>query len=747
MLLALYTLAMFVSATLLFLIQPMFARMILPLLGGSPAVWNTAVVFYQTTLLVGYIAAHFIISRLTLRRQTMLYLVLLVLPLLVLPVSVPAGWTPPTETSPVPWLLALLLVAVGLPFFVVSTSSPVLQSWFGNTDHPAAHDPYFLYAASNVGSILGLLVYPLVLEQYLRLNTQSWLWATGYGFYAVLMLGCAAMVWRNTTRRPTPQTDTSVPQPALVPGDASDTVSPPSATITPLRRLRWVLWTMAPASLMLSVTTYLSTNIAAIPLFWVVPLVLYLLTFVIVFSRKPLIPHWIMARALPIVLLPLVVVLIAQATDPIEILFPLHLFAFFIITMACHGALAQDRPPKEHLTEFYMWVSIGGALGGMFNALLAPLIFTNVLEYPLMLVVVALLPMHTARTPSSPQSRKRDLLFPLALGILTALLIVGVQSSEITSSPVRLALMFVAPVLLCFSFSRRPLRFGLGVGALVLVGSVAYAPYRAEIINMERSFFGVHKVLYDDEENRHILVHGSTLHGVQSLDPSLQQKPLSYYYPTGPIGQVFAEMNKDERLHRVASVGLGVGSLACYSQPEQEWTFYEIDPFVKKIASDTFYFTYLQECAPDAPVILGDGRLSLMQAPDHRYDLIVLDAYSSDAIPLHLITREALDLYLDKLAPGGIIAFHISNRYVDLKPVLANLAHDAGLAVLYQDDNLISAQEEAEGKQVSVWVILARSTDDFGELTADSRWEPLEPSPDLDVWTDDFASLFSVLRW
>ncbi len=751
MLLVVYILTMFLSATLLFLVQPMFTRMILPLLGGSPAVWNTAVVFYQTVLLAGYASAHLITSRLRVRQQVMLYGGLLLVPLLLLPISVPTGWLPPAETNPIPWLLIVLALGVGFPFFVLSTSSPILQRWFSYTDHPSADDPYFLYAASNVGSMLGLLMYPFVLERTLRLQEQSWLWTAGYVLYVVLMVASGLFVWRYGKRGNLPRDKQQPMQNPLV------------APLSWGRRLRWVAWAAVPSSLMLSVTTYLSTNIAAIPLFWVVPLSLYLLTFVIVFSRKPIIPHKLMVRAVPIVLLPLIVVVVVSAADPIWILFPLHLSAFFIITMACHGALAQDRPHPDYLTAFFMWVSIGGAIGGMFNALVAPLLFDDVMEYPLMLALVAffhLLPKQENASRLPPFSRqgvrewwaerqhRRDVWFPVAVGVLVAGSIVGVQVSGIEHQGVRLALMFVLPVLLLFSFSRRPLRFGLGIMLLVVLSSTLYVRMRGEEIFTERSFFGVHTVLYDANLEQHVLVHGTTLHGVQSVEPEHRCESLSYYHRTGPIGQIFTRWGEHHPIDAVALVGLGVGSLAAYSEAGQEWTYYEIDPMVIQIARNPQLFTYLEECAEQqVEVVTGDARLSLEQAEDAKYDVIVMDAYSSDAIPIHLITREALALYVEKLAPGGVLAFHVSNRYLNLKPVLAALAHDAGLVALQRDDMAITEEEKQAGKNASQWVMLARSREHLKPLTTDSRWRTLEYAPGMDVWTDDFASIFSVFSW
>ncbi len=376
MLLIVYATTIFLTASLLFVVQPMFARMVLPLLGGSPAVWNTCLVFYQAALLAGYLYSHATTSWLGVRRQAALHVGLVLLPLLLLPIGIPSGWTPPAAASPIPWLLALLAVAVGLPFFVVSTTSPLLQKWFAGTGHPSAGDPYFLYAASNLGSMLGLLGYPVLLEPRLRLAEQSRLWSGGYLLLLVFTLACAVLLWRS-------------PVPALA--------DPSRERLTGLaarRRLRWVLLALVPSSLMLSVTTFISADVEAIPLLWVIPLAIYLLTFVLVFARRPLVPHALVVRVLPIALLALVVVLVKRANQPLLLIMGLHLGAFFVAAMVCHGELARDRPPPAHLTEFYLWLSVGGVLGGVFNALVAPLVFDSVAEYPLTVVLACLLGSH-----------------------------------------------------------------------------------------------------------------------------------------------------------------------------------------------------------------------------------------------------------------------------------------------------------------------------------------------------------------
>ncbi len=756
---AVYTVTIFVSAALLFLIQPMFARMILPFLGGSPAVWNTAMVFYQTMLLAGYAYAHLTISRLGARRQAAVHVAVMLLPLLALPIAVPGGWAPPTDSSPVPWLLALLFVAVGLPYFVVSASSPLLQAWFAAGGSKAGN-PYALYAASNLGSMLGLLGYPALVEPRLRLAEQSLLWSGGYLLLLALTAGCAALLWR-------------APREAATIGSPAATPEPPPAW---RRRLRWILLAMAPSSLLLSVTSYISADIAAIPLLWVWPLAIYLLTFTLVFANRPPLPHWIMVRALPIVLLPLLITILAGATQPLELLIPLHLITFFVAAMVCHGELAADRPGPARLTEFYLLLSLGGALGGMANALLAPQIFNAVLEYPLTLALCGFLlpaglvvarardkagsdeertavPEASAASPAAlgisatarnrrPSAASLDLLLPAGLGLLTVALIMAGQALSLRG-PAGIAIMLGLPALICFSFSRRPLRFGLGLAAL-LAASALYTRGNEQVLYAERTFFGVHRVFLDGGSQTHVLAHGNTKHGAQSLEPERRHEPLTYYTRSGPLGQIFAERGGQPGL-RVGAVGLGVATIACYAQPGQSWTFYEIDPAVARIARDPALFTFLRDCLPDAPIVLGDARLSLATT-EGQYDLLILDAYSSDAIPIHLITREALGLYLERLAPDGVLTFHISNQHLDLEPVLADLAADAGLTALVRNDQVLTQAEWEAGKAPSVWVLLARPSADLGALAADPRWQPARRVAGARLWTDDFSSLLSVLR-
>ena len=736
----LFSLTVFVSAALLFTVQPMFAKLALPLLGGTPAVWNTCMVFFQAVLLIGYAYAHVVTAILGLRCQVALHLTLVLITLLALPIAIPDGWSPPAQQSPVWSLLMLLVVALGSPFLVLSTTAPLAQKWFAGTDHPLARDPYFLYAASNVGSLAALLAYPTLIEPNLRLADQSRLWAFGYVLLTGLLVGCAAVLSRSGG--------------AVTTGAVATGGSATAASISRLtenkgaafRRARWVLLALVPSSLMLGVTTYLTTDVAPMPLLWVAPLAVYLLTFVIAFGRRGRIPGQGMRRLLPILMLPLILTMAFKAIGPLWVLALLHVVTFFVISMVCHGELARSRPAPERLTEFFLWVAVGGVLGGIFNALLAPLVFIHPIEYPLVLVAACLIPT-TDASGHAKRVARWELVAPLALAALVTGLVWLVRALPIAGLP-GLLLCAGVPAVLCFALRHRPVAFGLALGALLLTMTVLTGAGEYRTLHRERSFFGIWQVRVYPALGFTSLVNGTTDHGRQSREPGREMEPLSYFHRAGPIGQVFGAMKEAAGGGPVGIIGLGTGSLACHGRPGQEFTFYEIDPAVLRIASDPRYFTYLKVCPPAIQVVLGDARRSLAVAPDRHYRLIILDAFSSDAIPSHLLTREALRLYLDKLAGSGLLAFHISNRHLDLEPTVGNLAHDAGLVALSQREGVIAKDEaRREGRTPSHWVVLARRSEELGALREDHRWRPLSPRPDRRIWTDDFSNILEVIKW
>lgn len=738
--LALYTFTIFVGALLLFGVQPLFARLILPLLGGSPAVWNTAMVFFQAVLLAGYAYAHLTSTHISKKRQTLGHIVVLLLPLALLPLAIPANWSPPTSGNPIPWLLGLMAVTVGLPFFVLSTTSPLLQKWFAGSRHPRAGDPYFLYVASNVGSLLALLTYPVLIEPRLTLAAQGRWWAAGYVGFVGLVIACAWAL-RAQGRAVDALTLKPMPSPAEPSEQAARLNTPPP---TPAARLRWVALSFVPSSLLLGVTTFISTEIAVVPLLWVLPLALYLLTFVLAFARRPWASTATLARALPVVLVPVVMVLAVQANQPILPIALLHLVAFFLCSWLCHSRLAESRPPARYLTEFYLWMSVGGVLGGIFNALIAPTVFDHVFEYAIALVLVCLVALSTGGG-STPRARRLDWLAPLGVAVLGAGL-VGLSSAlgwSAGSAAFRLSVGALA--LGCFFFSRRPLRFALGLSVLLLTGA-AVRQQANETLVTHRSFFGVHRVQLDETGRYHLLFHGHIAHGKQALATDGRREALAYYHRTGPVGELVSHYANDPA-DAVGVVGLGTGTMAAYALPGQRWTFYEIDPVVLSLASDPRYFTFLADSPGELQHVLGDARLSLLGARDAAYNFLVLDAYSSDAIPVHLLTREALALYLSKLAPEGVIAFHISNLHLDLEPVLAHLAADAGLVCLVRDDTGPVDPNSAPGKSPSVWLVMARERAHVNALTRDPRWFPARRIEGQALWTDDYSSLLSVLRW
>ena len=724
----LFGLTIFVSSALLFSVQPMIAKMLLPLLGGTPAVWNTCMLFFQAVLLCGYAYA-LLVSRWPLKRQLIVQLAMLALAFISLPIGLSSSWAksvPPTE-DPSLWLLLCLGASVGLPFFIISSNSPLLQKWFSRTATDSARDPYFLYAASNAGSLLALLAYPVILEPYFTLRMQSRIWTVLYAALVVL-IGVHCFFLRNTDQSRVEITSV-VPQEKL----------------TVRRRLRWLLLAFAPSSLMLGVTNYITTDIASVPLLWIIPLALYLLTMVFAFSRRKFFSARfgdLIVPAATIVLLMLYLADISGSGSRMLVL--LHLGYFFFAALMCHSQLADDRPGPQHLAQFYVWLSLGGVLGGIFNAIVAPLVFRAVVEYPLAILLSCLLLPGLKAGPTGLKERRLDFAFPALIGALAA----GLGWFVNNVAPMKLAgsvFVVAVPLFVAYPLRKRPLRFALSLGAVTLAVALVTGIGRTTL-HAERNFFGVLRVLSDPRGDQHSFLHGSTVHGRQNTTPEHRCDALSYYHREGPLGRIFAEFRKarcDDA--DIGIIGLGTGATISYARPHERWTFYEINPAVVSVAKSPQYFTYLNECAA-APVemVLGDARLKLHNAPDHSYNLLMLDAFSSDAIPVHLMTQQALDLYLSKLAPGGLLVFHISNRNMDLSGVLGDLAKSRGLSGVSLLD---LSPPQPNGKDPSHWVVLARNSADYGELANDKDAKPLVGTGTQNVWTDDFSNILSVFKW
>jgi SAM-dependent methyltransferase len=785
---------LFLSATLLFLVQPMVGKLALPLLGGTPAVWNTCMVFFQALLLAGYSYGHFLTRGANVRKQMAIHAFVLaaaLVPLALLRfdvVRLAEHWPPPATANPAGWLLAVLLLAAGLPFFAVSTTAPLLQKWFAGTDHPSARDPYFLYGASNLGSMLALLAYPTFVERHVGVQVQALAWAAGFVALALSILLCGRLA------------GTSAP-PAV-----KDLGQGPADEPGPFRQLRWVLLAFVPSSLMLGLTTHITTDIAAIPLLWILPLALYLLSFIFVFSGTFFqnLLHWLALTAVAaylawetwagigdsspdaaalaklagcaaapvlglllffnrsqgllhgtwVLLLPVLICAVAvdfdlRHTDTLaeyQVIL-LHLAALFTASMVCHGELARTRPAPAHLTGFYLLLSLGGVLGGLFNALVAPVVFDHIVEYPLVIALACLLlPRAGVAQPGWP--RRLDAALAGAIGLC------GLASAGFF-------------LINGFATTRQVSDFVRRTSLLDRVPSWAKSSVQAVVDHLgsddsslmlrRRNFFGCFRVYRMEDEGgmreRHLMQHGTTTHGMQCYYPEERRsEPLTYFHRQGPIGQLFEAVYARERPQRVCVLGVGTGTLAAYLKPGWELKLYEIDHAVVEVAFDPHYFTYL----PDAlargvkvDVEMGDGRLQIGKAADQSFDLIFMDAFTSDAVPVHLLTREALQTYLRKLAPGGLIVVNIANRYLRLEPVLGNLARELKI----EGRGCAGDEDQSIEMYGTHWVVLGRDEASLGKLAegpaedSSLHWQPLRTDARVGVWTDDYSNLLGVFRW
>ncbi|WP_019906601.1 fused MFS/spermidine synthase [Methylobacterium sp. 77] len=727
--LALFVATIFLSALLLFGVQPMFTKMVLPVLGGSPSVWSVAMVFFQALLLAGYAYAHALARYLPLRIAAPLHLAVMGCALAALPIELAAGWGKPPADGEAFWLLGLFLVSVGLPFFALSANGPLLQAWFSRSTHPHARDPYFLYGASNIGSFAALIAYPLAIEPLLPLRDQSRLWMLGFAALAGLIALCAAAAARN-----------AAPRSRIV---AGGTVASLSARDVWRQRIGWIALSLVPSGLLVSVTAHISTDVAAAPLLWVAPLALFLLTFVLAF-RERMVPSQTVLAGLQVVGSSLALLPMAGAL-PLGLGLTLHLGLFFVNAMICHGALYRHRPDAERLTEFYLCLSVGGVLGGIFCGLLAPQIFSTVLEYPILLVAALFCrPDFSLTSPAFWRENTRSLA-TLAGLIGLALLI------NLTILP-RSWLIVSALCLMgaMIAFWRKPQNVALlAMGLALFTATVSGALTSGASV---RSFFGVHKLALSADGHFRTLSHGTTLHGAMRIanDDGTpftgRPEPVTYYTRDGGMGRAIEAVRsrRGGHLDTVAVVGLGAGSLACHAGHAEDWTFLEIDPEVVRIARDPSLFRFLAACAPDARIVLGDARLTLTDEPGGK-SLIVVDAFSSDSIPSHLMTREALALYTSKLAPGGALVVHISNRHLELRHILARAAAEQGLVTFVRDGRRFDRIDEQRFHQASIVVAMARDETDLGTLARSGEWTRIEPDMSRRPWSDDFSNIVEAM--
>jgi len=728
--LAVYTCAIFVSALLLFSVQPLFTKMVLPRLGGSPAVWSVAMVFFQTLLLAGYAYAHALMRIKNRAIPVSVHLVLLVAAILTLPLGIAGGFGEPPTSGYAFWLLGLFAVSIGLPFFALAANNPLLQAWFVRTGHPDGPDPYFLYASSNIGSFLALLSYPFLLEPVFSLRTQNLMWTGGYALLIILIAGCGALL---------------LDSPALAIADRQTEETPAPAPPIVLRA-RWIFLAAVPSGLLIAVTAHISTDVAAAPLLWVLPLSLYLLTWVLVFQSRPLLPHKWMLLLQPLAIAGIVVLLALDSEHNLLLILGGHQLCFFIIAMACHGELARTRPAAKYLTGFYVALSFGGMVGGLFAGLISPFAFSWVAEYPILLALAAL-----CRPPAIERWPRLSRWYWPFLAILAIALIVPTFADtgkifawlESHRAWVAGSVGVLAGVAALVLNASRWKIFATVAVALILIRVYPADDGRVETV---RSFFGVHKIVVTPGGQYHVLMHGTTIHGAQKFlndDGSAvtgRPEPITYYYRDGGIGQAIAAIRERKGAPlRVAVIGVGAGTLTCAAEPGEDWKFFEIDQTMVDTARDPKYFTYIRDCDPDFRPVIGDARLTFAKEPDGIYDVIVVDAYSSDAIPIHLATKEAMEIYKSKLAPQGEVVMHVSNRHLALSSVAAGIAGSNNLKSW-----VCSVSSDLDDDYIfsTTVVVSARDEDDVGALAAS---ENCTPENEGEVWTDDYSNILKAI--
>ena len=737
------------AALLAFLVEPLVGKLLLPTFGGAAAVWTTALVFFQVALLVGYALAHVSIRWLGLRRAAIVELVVVALPLLALPVALPARASPPPESSLAGWLLALLAVMVGAPFVALATATPTLQRWLAATGGPAARaGAVRLFAAANAGSLLGLLAYPLIVEPNLDLVDQARLWGIGYGAFVGLIVVAAAVVLRQGSVTPA---DPAASEPADEPGAA-----PAASTRS---RLGWVGLAAVPAALVVGITAQLSVDVAAVPLLWVVPLAVYLATFVLAFAAPRPIGLRVADVLLPPLALGVAVSLVGGATLPPWAIFSVDLGALACAGIVCHGRLSLARPEPERLTEYDLAIAAGGALGGLLAGIVAPLLLPVPLEGGIALVVA--LGLRWGTDPSGAPSgrdpeigeavgdagRRRDLVsrglsvlhrtpFLLRYAAFATAFIVGLAWLR---APLDAGTVLAALVLgLLLGLARWPVVFAAAVGAVFALSLVAEPP----ALETVRTFYGERRVI-EDAAGRHGLLVGTTFQGIQHYrQVDRRREPIGYYHRGGPLADVVAAVQARVDGATIDLVGLGVGAMAADARADDRLTFFEIDPAIVAIARDPRLFTYLADATALVDVEVGDGRLGIAAEPPGRADLVVIDAFSSDAVPVHLLTREAIGVYLERLGSHGVIAFNVSNRFVELEPVLAAAARDLGLAGLARIDDPPSSDADADPSHV---VVLARTPEDLAGLADRPGWRALV-APAARAWTDRYSDLLGAFH-
>ena len=721
--LATFVAAIFLSAGLLFVVEPMFTKMVLPRLGGSASVWSVAMVFFQTTLFAGYAYSHLLTRFAPGPASVVVHVLVLIVAYFALPLHIAIGWGRPPSTGEAFWMLGLFALSIGLPFFALSATGPLLQAWFARIEHSAAKDPYFLYAASNLGSFLALLSYPLAVEPFVTLSRQTSLWSLGFYVLILLIAGSGVLLLRSPNR--------------LL---GAATATEEAASPTWLDAAAWVGLAAVPSGLLLAITAHISTDVAAVPLLWVLPLALYLLTFVVAFQTRPLIPQRLVVAVQPIFVLGVVAILIADPDWTVTALLVVHLAVFFVCALMCHGELARRRPPPRNLTAFYMWISVGGMIGGISAGLIAPHVFNWVAEYPLLLVL-AVLCRPGLWTPVENAAR---------YSLLGAAVLMLIAATGFTDQINEQLFNMITGALLGMTllFWRTPLAFA-AILAFVLFANHYYTEGTEGLF--VRNFFGVLKVQESFDGQFRVLWHDTTAHGAERIrdadgNPITgRPEPISEYFNGSAMAQAIDMVRaRVGGPISIGVIGLGTGTLACQALPADRLDYYEINPAMVRIASDPTLFTFLSKCKPDARIVLGDARLTIVDTPDGTYDILFVDAFISHAIPVHLLTREAMAIYLSKIKPHGIVVVHVSNPNLELASVVAGIA-DANRAITRLNDGSDTDADDDEHKYVATVTAVARRDEDFGPLAKSDSWPIIERDPQQRVWTDDYSNIFGAL--
>ena len=732
-----FTATIFLSATLLFSVQPMFTKLILPLLGGASNVWNTAMVFFQAMLLGGYIYAHLVSKYLPIKAQIAVHACVTAAGFIFLPLAIPANIVLPESGMPTFWLLGLFGMTVGLPFFALSANAPLLQRWFSLTDHRDAEDPYFLYSASNAASLIILCAYPFIIEPNTRLGGQTFSWAIGYA----ALLGMLLLTAFALTRRLAPVSKAESPDEKFVSAGWK-------------QKAFWVFLAFLPSSLMLGVTSYMTNNIASTPFLWIMPLALYLLTFVIVFASKPLVTANGLAKLFPwMVILGFVLIAPELSHDfgsfqlslnlPPIVKIPLLLGVYFMIALYCHAILVEKRPAASGLTEFYILMSVGGVLGGIFNALIAPVIFNAVYEFILVLAMVLFLRPTGIEMPEAGDKPWRLLFIGAIAAAFNAMVLLGAGTTMTYVAFISVAILAVSCIR--FDFHRVA---KIGMFATLAIVAIVFDLFGSDALFKDRSFYSLLSVRAEDSANGkvHKFVHGNTEHNYQLRAPDLQHVPTSYYIEGGSIHTSVEALRETLGGNLdVAVVGLGAGAMVCYEQAGDNWIYFEIDPAVVELARNTKYFSYIETCAPQADIRIGDARQKLNDVKTGSLDMIVVDAFSSNSIPAHLVTKEALDLYRSRMTEDGLVFFHTSNKMLDVTSVVSRLAEDAGLTARYIDLSEFPNNPYAEHGSRGTGILMGPDAIMQKVTSSDESFQTWTPSRHVKVWTDDYSSVLGTL--